>query len=121
MVFDDKGNLYIADNEDDVLYMLDVNHKLHRLIEHRDSFSPETIFYSKGSLYISDSHNGKLHVYNPSEELRTIAAFGGQLKNIQGVTIDDLGNIYLTVQTDLKHNLGNIIEISKENSDVAQR
>jgi len=121
MVFDDQGNLYIADNEDNVLYLLDVNRKLHRVIERRESFSPETIFYSKGSLYITDSKNGKLYVYNPSEELRTIAAFGGLLKNVQGVTIDDLGNIYLTVQTDLKHDLGNIIEISKENSDVAQR
>ena len=121
MVFDEKGNLYIADNEDNVLYLLDSNHKLHRLIDRRDSFSPETIFYSKGSLYITDSKDGKLYVYNPSEELRTIAAFGGQLKNVQGITVDDGGNIFLTVQTDLKHNVGNIIEISKENSDIAQR
>jgi sugar lactone lactonase YvrE len=121
MVFDEKGNLYIADNEDNVLYLLDPNHKLHRLIDRRDAFSPETIFYSKGSLYITDSKNGKLYVYNPSEELRTIAAFGGQLKNVQGITVDDGGSIYLTVQTDLKRNLGNIIEISKENSDIAQR
>ena len=121
MVFDDKGNLYIADNEDNVLYLLDGNHKLHRLIEHRDSFSPETIFYSKGSLYITDSKDGKLYLYNPSEELKTIAAFGGQLKNVQGVTVDDAGNIYLTVQSDLKHNVGSIIEISKESSQIAQR
>ena len=121
MVFDDQGNLYIADNEDNVLYLLDGNRKLHRLIDRRDSFSPETIFYAKGSLYITDSKDGKLYVYNPSEELRTIAAFGGQLKNVQGVTVDDGGNIYLTVQTDLKHNLGSIIEISKENSEIAQR
>jgi len=121
MVFDDKGNLYIADNEDNVLYLLDRNRKLHRLIERRDSFSPETIYYSRGSLYITDSKNGKLYVYNPNEELRTIAAFGGQLKNVQGVTLDDLGNIYLSVQTDLKNNRGSIIEISKETSDIAQK
>ena len=121
MVFDEKGNLYIADNEDNVLYLLDSNHKLHRLIDHRDSFSPETIFYSNGSLYITDSKDGKLYVYNPSEELRTIAAFAGQLKNVQGVTVDDKGSIYLTVQTDLKHNVGNIIEISKENADIARK
>ncbi|MDX6559031.1 MAG: hypothetical protein QOF72_2080 [Blastocatellia bacterium] len=121
MVFDDKGNLYIADNEDNILYLLDTNHTLHRLIERRDSFSPETIFYSKGSLYITDSKDGKLYVYNPSEELKTIAAFGGQLKNVQGITVDDGGNIYLTVQTDLKHNAGDIIEISKESSAIAQR
>jgi sugar lactone lactonase YvrE len=121
MVFDDKGNLYIADNEDNVLYMLDTSRTLHRLIEGRDSFSPETIFYSKGSLYISDSKDSKLYVYNPNEELRTIAAFSGQLKNIQGVTVDEAGDIYLSVQSDLKHNVGNIIEISKDSSAIARR
>ena len=116
MVFDEQGNLYIADNADDVLYLLDTSHHLHRIIAQRTAFSPETLFYSKGSLYITDSHNGKLYVYRPNEELKTIAAFGGQLKNVQGITVDDAGNIYLGVQTDLKHNRGDIIEISKENS-----
>ena len=121
MVFDDKGNLYIADNEDNVLYLLDSNHKLHRIIDRKESFSPETIFFSKGSLYITDSHNNKLYVYTPNEELKTIAAFSGQLKNVQGVTVDDQGDIYLSVQSDLKHNVGTIIEISKEDAQVAQR
>jgi len=121
MVFDDQGNLYIADNEDNVLYLLDSNHKLHRIIDRKESFSPETIFFSKGSLYITDSHNNKLYAYTPNEELKTIAAFSGQLKNVQGVTVDDQGDIYLSVQSDLKHNVGNIIEISKENAQVAQR
>jgi len=121
MVFDDRGNLYIADNEDDVLYLLDGEKKLHRVVDRKDSFSPETIFYSKGSLYITDSHNNKLYVYTPNEELKTIAAFGGQLKNVQGVTLDDEGNIYLSVQTDLKRKVGAIIEISKENSEIAKK
>lgn len=121
MVFDDRGNLYIADNEDDVLYLLDTEKKLHRVIDRKDAFSPETIFYSKGSLYITDSHNNKLYVYTPNEELRTIAAFGGQLKNVQGVTVDDDGNIYLSVQSDLKRKVGAIIEISKENSEIARK
>ena len=114
MVFDDQGNLYIADNEDEVLYLLDTNHNLHRIIDHRESFSPETLFYSKGSLYITDSLNGKLYVYRPNEELKTIAAFAGELKNVQGITVDDAGTIYLGVQTDLKRKAGDIIEISKE-------
>ncbi len=121
MVFDDKGNLYIADNQDNVLYLVDANHQLHRLVDRKDSFSPETIFFSKGSLYITDSHNGKLYVYNPNEELRTIAAFGGQLKNVQGVTVDEQGNIYVSVQSDLKRNVGEIIEISKDNPVVAKK
>src|SRR5437016_1548647 len=121
MTFDDRGNLYIADNEDDVLYLLDASRKLHRIIDRSDSFSPETIYFSRGSLYITDSHNSKLYIYTPGEELKTIAAFGGQLKNVQGVTVDDQGNIFLSIQTDLKRKIGNIIEISKEEPEVAQR
>jgi sugar lactone lactonase YvrE len=114
MTFDDKGNLYIADNEDNVLYLLDKNHLLHRVVDRKDQFSPETIFFSNGSLYITDSQAGKLYVYTPNEELKTIAAFGGQLKNIQGVTVDDQGDIYVSVQSDLKNKVGYIIKISKE-------
>jgi len=121
MVFDEQGNLYIADNEDNVLYLLDTNRKLHRIIDRNDSFSPETIYYSKGSLYITDSRNGKLYIYTPGEELKTIAAFGGQLKNVQGVTVDDQGNVFVSVQSDLKHKIGNVIEISKEETQVAKK
>ena len=53
-------------------------------------------------------------MYTPNEELKTIAAFGGQLKNVQGVTVDERGDIYVTVQSDLKHNVGFIIKITKE-------
>ncbi|HEX7721552.1 MAG TPA: hypothetical protein VF397_05300 [Pyrinomonadaceae bacterium] len=121
MVFDDRGNLYIADNEDNVLYLLDANRKLHRIVDRNDSFSPETIYFARGSLYITDSHNGKLYIYTPGEELKTIAAFGGQLKNVQGVTVDDQGNIFLSVQSDLKRKVGNVIEISREETQVAQK
>src|ERR1051325_1412728 len=114
LTFDDKGNLYIADNEANVLYLLDTNHQLHRVIDRQDGFSPETIFYSRGSLYITDSQSGKLYIYTPNEELKPVAAFGGQLRNIQGVTTDDRGDIYMSVQSDLKHNVGYIIKISKE-------
>ncbi|MFN2576065.1 MAG: hypothetical protein ABR607_00070 [Pyrinomonadaceae bacterium] len=121
MVFDDRGDLYIADNEDNVLYLLDANRKLHRIIDRSDSFSPETIYFAGGSLYITDSHNGKLYIYTPGEELKTIAAFSGQLKNVQGVTLDDQGNIFVSVQSDLKRRIGNLIEISKEEIAVAKK
>ena len=114
MVYDDNGDLYIADNVDDILYMLDPSKQLHRIIASRESFSPETILFSKGALYITDSHHGKLFLYRPNDELKTIAAFAGELKNVQGITVDDAGNIYVGVQTDLKRRRGDIIEISKE-------
>jgi sugar lactone lactonase YvrE len=121
MVFDDRGNLYIADNEDNVLYMLDGEKKLHKIIDRGDSFSPETIYFAKGSLYITDSHNGKLYVYTAGEELKTIAAFGGQLKNVQGVTVDDQGQIFLSIQSDLKRRVGEIVEISKDETQIARK
>ncbi len=114
MTYDDKGNLYIADNHDDVLYLLDTNRQLHRVIDRKDDFSPETLFFFRGSLYITDSNAGKLYLLSPNEELKPIATFGGQLKNIQGVTVDDQGDIYVSVQSDLKHNVGYIIKITKE-------
>jgi DNA-binding beta-propeller fold protein YncE len=77
--------------------------------------------FFRGSLYITDAHNGKLYVYNPNDELKTIAAFGGRLENVHGVTIDEDGNIYVAVQTDLKHKVGHIIKLSKENTEVAAR
>src|SRR5687767_9883406 len=75
-----------------------------------------TMCFSKGTLYITDSHHGKLFVYRANEELRTIAAFAGQLQNIHGVTTDDAGNIFISIQTDLKSKRGDIIELSKERS-----
>jgi sugar lactone lactonase YvrE len=114
MTFDDKGDLYIADNVDNVLYLLDANHKLHRVIDRKDDFSPETIFFAKGSLYITDSRSGKLYIYTPNEELKTIAAFAGRLENIQGVTVDEQGDIFVSIQSDLKNNVGYIVKISKE-------
>ena len=114
MVYDEKGNLYIADNEDDVLYLLTPDMKLHRTIENVEGFSPETLWYSNGILYITDSHNGKLFRYTPEEGLQTIAVFGGKLATVNGITTDDQGSIYLSVQTNLKHKLGYVLRLDKE-------
>ena len=114
MVFDEKGNLYIADNDDNVLYLLTPDMKLHRPIENREGFSPETIWYSAGVLYITDSQNGKLYRYTPEEGLHTIAVFGGKLAAVSGITSDTQGNIYLSVQTDLKRKLGYILRLEKQ-------
>jgi sugar lactone lactonase YvrE len=121
MVFDDRGNLYIADNEDNVLYLLDADRKLRRIIDRGDSFTPETIYFAKGSLYITDSRNGKLYVYAPGEEPKTIAAFGGQLKDVEGVTVDERGHIFVSIQTNLKQKQGDIVEISREETQIAKK
>jgi sugar lactone lactonase YvrE len=114
MVFDEKGNLYIADNTDNILYLMTPDKQLHRPIENREGFSPETHWYSQGLLYITDSQNGKLFTYTPEEGLKTIAGFGGKLAYVCGITTDDKGNIYLSIQTNLKHNIGYILRLEKE-------
>ncbi len=114
MVFDEKGNLFIADNTDNILYLLTPDKKLHRPLENRDGFSPETIWYEKGMLYITDSQNGKLFSYSAEDGLRTIAVFGGKLASINGITRDDQGSFYLSIQTDLKRKQGYILKLVKE-------
>jgi hypothetical protein len=40
---------------------------------------------------------------------------------VQGVTVDDAGNIFVSVQADLKRKVGDVIEISKEQNEVARK
>jgi sugar lactone lactonase YvrE len=113
MVFDERGNLYIADNRDNIVYLLDPKGELRILIDGRNGMlSPETIFYFDGTLYITDSQAGRVCRYTPKEGLKTIAAFGGKLKNVQGITVDELGDIYITVQTNIPRKIGYILRIS---------
>lgn len=114
MVFDQAGNLYIADNEDDVLYYLSPQMKLERLLEKREGFSPETLWYAHGTLFITDSRNGKLSRFTAEEGLQTIAVFGGQLASVNGLTMDEQGSLYVSVQTDLRRKRGYIIKLEHE-------
>lgn len=114
MVFDEKGNLFIADNEDNILYLLTPDKKLHRIIANREGFSPETLWYSNGLLYITDSQNGKLFKYTPEDGLNVIAVFGGKLHAVNGITTDDEGSIYVSIQTDLKKKVGYLLKIEQD-------
>ena len=114
MVFDGKGDIYIGDNEDNILYLLSPDKKLHRVIENREGFSPETIWYANGVLYITDSRDGKLFSYTPEDGLNVIAVFGGKLHPVNGITTDDQGNIYVSIQTDLKRKIGYILKIEHD-------
>lgn len=113
MAFDAAGNLYIADNDADVLYLLTRAGRLHRAIANREGFSPETLHFADGALLITDSRNGKLHRYTPEDGLATVAVLAGALGNVQGVTSDDTGSIYLSVQTDLKARRGTILRLKR--------
>src|SRR6185503_10761408 len=100
MAFDDGGNLYIADNHDDILYLLTRDGRLHRPIAGRAVFSPESIVYAGGDLFITDSHHGTLFRYSPEDGLHALAVFSGDLANIQGIAADPAGNLYITVEAD---------------------
>lgn len=113
MAFDEAGNLYIADNEADILYLRTKEGRLHRPIAERDGFSPETLHFTRGALFITDSRHGKLHRYTPEDGLTTIAVLAGELSNVQGITSDPSGNLYLSVQTDLKARRGTILRLKR--------
>ena len=114
MVFDEAGNLYIADNEEQTVYRLTPEMKLQRLLEKREFFSPETLWYAHGTLFITDSSNGKLYRFTPEEGLQTIAVFGGKLAAVNGLTMDEQGSIYVSVQTNLKRKIGYILKLERE-------
>ena len=113
MVYGEKGNLYIADNHDDVLYRLTPALKLERVIEKRDAFSPETIWYANHTLYITDSKHGKLSRYTPEDGLETIAAFAGRLHDVCGVTTDEQGQLYVSIQ-DNANDQGYVVRIGHD-------
>jgi sugar lactone lactonase YvrE len=112
--FDDRGNLYIADNRDNVLYLLSPDGRLHKAIADRPGFSPESLRFSAGTLFITDSDNGKLFRYTPDDGLNVVAVFGGSLANVQGIAADERGDLYLSVQSDLKGRKGYILKLSRK-------
>lgn len=111
--FDDSGNLYIADNRENVLYLLRTGGRLHRVVADRAGFSPESLRFAGGTLFITDSDNGKLFRYTPDDGLNVVAVFGGSLANVQGIAADDGGALYLSVQSDLKGRKGYILKLSR--------
>jgi sugar lactone lactonase YvrE len=114
LAFDDKGNLYIADNRENVLYLLTPNGTLHRLIADRSDFAPESLRFAAGELFITDGRNGKLLRYTPDDGLSVVALFGGRLANVQGIAADGGGNLYLSVQSDLKGRKGYILKLYRK-------
>ncbi len=113
MVFDEQGNLYIGDNVDQVVYRLSPDKKLTRVIQNRQDFSPESMWYSGGVLYITDSDYGKLLRYDPKNGVKIIASFGGAFRKVCGVTTDDRENIYLSIQTHIDNKIGYIIRLER--------
>lgn len=110
--FDDDGDLYIADNLDRVLYQLGRDGTLHRPIADRPGFSPESLHFTDSGLYITDSEHGKLFRYTAQDGLVAVAVFAGTLSNVQGVTSDEAGDLFVSVQSDLDGKRGYILRLS---------
>ncbi len=116
--FDGEGNLYIADNRDNVLYRLTANGVLQRLVADRGDFSPESLHFAGGALFVTDSDHGKLFRYTPADGLKAIALFGGSFANIQGIAAEESGALYLSVQSDLQGRKGYILKLSRRAARV---
>lgn len=113
LAFDGGGSLYIADNSDDILYLLTSDGRLHRPIAGRDGFSPESIAFAGGALFITDSEHGALFRYSPEDGLEPIALFSGALSNVQGIAADPAGNLYVSVQADLEAGRSYVLRLSR--------
>jgi sugar lactone lactonase YvrE len=117
--FDPEGNLYIGDNLDSVLYLQRADGTLAKVVSDREDFFPESLTVNARGLFITDSEHGKVYRYTRDEGLVTIATFGGTLANVQGITSDPSGNLYLSVQTDLKNRRGYILRLIHAAGPVA--
>lgn len=112
--FAPDGTLFIADNEANAIYSVTPNGRLHRPISGIEVFSPESIFQSKDALFITDSENGKLYRYTANDGLKPIIIFGGDVAKVQGIAGDTSGNLYVTIQTEMRGGLGYLIRLRRK-------
>jgi len=111
LAIDDAGNLYIADNEAATLYLRTADGRVTAPIRGREGFSPETIVWIDGALYITDSDHGVVYRYTPEAGLAPIAAFVGALANVQGITSDGAGGLYVSVRAGEDERRGFILRL----------
>ncbi|MFN3725861.1 MAG: hypothetical protein ACK4SZ_06110 [Allosphingosinicella sp.] len=113
LAIDDRGNLYIADNEAAALYLRTPEGRISAPIRGREGFSPETIVWIDGALYITDSDHGVVYRYTPEAGLAPIAAFLGALANVQGITSDGAGGLYVSVRAGEDERRGFILRLAR--------
>ncbi|MDB5668445.1 MAG: Immunoglobulin I-set domain protein [Alphaproteobacteria bacterium] len=113
LAIDDRGNLYIADNEAATLYLRTADGRLTAPIRGREGFSPESIAWIDGALFITDSDHGAVYRYSPEAGLEPIAAFVGELANVQGITSDGAGGLYVSVRAGEDERRGYILRLAR--------
>lgn len=113
LAIDDRGNLYIADNEAATLYLRTPDGRISAPIRGREGFSPESITWIDGTLFITDSDHGVVYRYTPEAGLAPIAAFVGELANVQGITSDGAGGLYVSVRAGEDERRGYILRLAR--------
>jgi sugar lactone lactonase YvrE len=111
LAFDPDGGLYVGDNEEGKLYFIGRGEP--RLIMYDKEVVPETISWHNGGLLITDSAHGRVYRWTPGSPPEVIAAFGGNLRRLAGVTADDAGNIWVAAQTSLSAKKGYIFKLTR--------
>ena len=112
---DPAGTIWVADNEDDVLYRFDAGSRGPARMRW-PGVSPESIARIGSALWITDSHNGKLYRLRRDGRIETVAVFAGKLNNVSGVTGGPGGSVYVSIQTDLDADEGTIVVLRKRRS-----
>ena len=110
LTYDDAGGLYVADNEDNVIYYLRDGQRTVVLADPK--ISPETILWTPSGLLMTDSREGRLYRWQRGNPPRVLASFGGVLRKVHGVTVDPAGQIYVSIQSDLAHRKGYIVRLT---------
>jgi sugar lactone lactonase YvrE len=113
----EDGHVYIADDHAGCIVRRDASGKAEVILSQRDGLQePETIHFAAGTLYIVDNAAHRLLRYREGQGLEPMVQFGGRLRNIQGITSDDAGNLYLSVQSNLERNEGYLLKLVKRSS-----
>ena len=113
LALDDAGNLYIADNEAATLYLRTADGRITAPIRGRGGVSPESIAWIDGALFITDSDHGVVFRYTPEAGLAPIAAFVGDLANVQGITSDGADGLFVSVRAGEDERRGYILRLAR--------
>ena len=108
------GTVWVADNEDDVIYRFDPGARRPTKLSWR-GVSPESIALAGTALWMTDSHNGKVYRLKDGDRLQTVAVFAGKLSNVSGIAGGPAGAAYVSVQTDLDADEGTIVALRRRN------
>lgn len=114
IVLTENDRMYVADDSGGVVVRVELDGTTTRVLDRKDGIvEPETLFYANKTLYIVDNGSSRLLRYDETNGLTAIAQFSGRLKGIQGITGDDDGNLYLSVQSNLARNEGYVLRLNR--------